>query len=107
MRLPGLVLFIALAISVGVLGTAATPAEAHRDGCHRWHTCPSDTGSYVCGDLGYPCMYPTTPATLPDGDADGVPDVTDACPSQVGPQPTGCPAAAPPPDSDADGYPDT
>jgi hypothetical protein len=29
------------------------PAQAHRDGCHRWHSCPSDTGSYVCGDLGY------------------------------------------------------
>ncbi|GEM50151.1 stalk domain-containing protein [Deinococcus cellulosilyticus] len=28
-------------------------AEAHRSGCHRWHSCPSDTGSYVCGDLGY------------------------------------------------------
>jgi endonuclease YncB( thermonuclease family) len=26
---------------------------AHRDGCHRWHSCPSDEGSYVCGDLGY------------------------------------------------------
>jgi hypothetical protein len=26
---------------------------AHRDGCHRWHSCPSDSGSYVCGDLGY------------------------------------------------------
>ena len=26
---------------------------AHRSGCHRWHSCPSDTGSYVCGDLGY------------------------------------------------------
>jgi hypothetical protein len=28
-------------------------ASAHRSGCHRWHSCPSDTGSYVCGDLGY------------------------------------------------------
>lgn len=27
--------------------------SAHRSGCHRWHSCPSDTGSYVCGDLGY------------------------------------------------------
>lgn len=27
--------------------------EAHRSGCHRWHSCPSDTGSYTCGDLGY------------------------------------------------------
>lgn len=28
---------------------------AHRDGCHRWHTCPSDTGNCVCGDLGHGC----------------------------------------------------
>lgn len=34
-------------------------ADAHQSGCHRWHSCPSDTGSYVCGDLGYPCIYPT------------------------------------------------
>lgn len=27
----------------------ASPAEAHRSGCHRWHTCPSDTGSYTMG----------------------------------------------------------
>lgn len=26
---------------------------AHRSGCHAWHSCPSDTGSYVCGDKGY------------------------------------------------------
>lgn len=31
----------------------AAPAQAHRSGCHRWHSCPSDSGSYVCGDLGY------------------------------------------------------
>lgn len=33
--------------------------EAHRDGCHRWHSCPSDSGSYECGDSGYACRYPT------------------------------------------------
>lgn len=43
--------------------------SAHRSGCHRWHSCPSDTGSYVCGDLGYtsgcPKVTPTKPkATL-------------------------------------------
>src|SRR5262245_6943660 len=27
-------------------------AEAPRSGCHRYHSCPSDTGSYTCGDLG-------------------------------------------------------
>ncbi len=26
---------------------------AHQSGCHRWHSCPSDRGTYVCGDLGY------------------------------------------------------
>ncbi len=30
-----------------------SPALAHRSGCHRWHSCPSDRGTYICGDLGY------------------------------------------------------
>jgi len=30
----------------------------HQDGCHRWHSCPSDSGSYVCGDLGYDTFCP-------------------------------------------------
>jgi hypothetical protein len=34
-------------------GLAIPVADAHRSGCHRWHSCPSDTGSYVCGDLGH------------------------------------------------------
>jgi hypothetical protein len=33
--------------------SSVNAAYAHRDGCHRWHSCPSDNGSYVCGDLGY------------------------------------------------------
>ena len=28
---------------------------AHRSGCHNLHTCQSDSNTYVCGDLGYPC----------------------------------------------------
>lgn len=47
-------------IIVGILVTAlfTSPliildSAGHRDGCHRWHSCPSDDGSYVCGDLGY------------------------------------------------------
>lgn len=39
--------------ALSVLFLLAASAQAHRDGCHRWHSCPSDTGSYVCGDLGY------------------------------------------------------
>lgn len=40
-------------IVVGMALVGSNAAEAHRSGCHRWHSCPSDTGSYVCGDLGY------------------------------------------------------
>ncbi len=28
-------------------------AHAHRSGCHRWHSCPSDRGTYICGDTGH------------------------------------------------------
>lgn len=40
----------------------ATSAMAHRSGCHRWHSCPSDSGSYVCGDTGYSNFCPRKPA---------------------------------------------
>ena len=33
-------------------------AFAHRSGCHRWHSCPSDRGTYVCGDLGHCSQCP-------------------------------------------------
>lgn len=37
------------ALAAGLLAafTLATPTLAHRSGCHRWHSCPSDTGSYT------------------------------------------------------------
>lgn len=40
--------------------TVSNPLSAHRNGCHRYHSCPSDTGSYVCGDLGYDSECPKT-----------------------------------------------
>lgn len=52
---------VALTFPIIALILLATPVEAHRSGCHRWHSCPSDTGSYTCGDAGYPCQYPTYP----------------------------------------------
>ncbi len=33
-------------------GSYVVTTEAHRSGCHRWHSCPSDSGSYICGDTG-------------------------------------------------------
>lgn len=46
MRWPALPVLGALLLGM------VTPADAHRSGCHRWHSCPSDHGTYVCGDLG-------------------------------------------------------
>ena len=33
-------------------------ASSHRSGCHRWHSCPSDRGTYVCGDTGHCSQCP-------------------------------------------------
>ena len=41
-----------LAFISGMLAVSAS-AMAHRSGCHQGHSCPSDTGSYVCGDTGH------------------------------------------------------
>jgi hypothetical protein len=30
----------------------ATPLKAHNSTCHMWHSCPPDSGSYICGGLG-------------------------------------------------------
>ncbi len=40
--------------------TIPSVSFAHRSGCHRWHSCPPDSGSYVCGDLGYTSGCPIT-----------------------------------------------
>lgn len=45
-----------LILSINVI--PLTPSYAHQSGCHRWHSCPSDSGSYVCGDLGYDTYCP-------------------------------------------------
>ena len=50
-----------ITLSIVLLLTMVLPSskvEAHRNGCHRWHSCPSDSGSYVCGDLGYSSQCP-------------------------------------------------
>lgn len=48
-------------------------ASAHRSGCHSWHSCPSDSGSYVCGDQGYTSGCPAySPPPPPDYTAQGI-----------------------------------
>lgn len=49
-----------LAVSLLIATLLAGGAEAHRSGCHRWHSCPSDRGTYICGDLGYSAYCPKT-----------------------------------------------
>ena len=49
-------------ISLGLVLLVFAPilVDAHQSGCHRWHSCPSDSGSYICGDLGYYSQCPST-----------------------------------------------
>jgi hypothetical protein len=51
----GVVLFV-----VTLAAVVPQASLGHRSGCHNLHTCPSDTGSYACGDLGYPCAGATS-----------------------------------------------
>jgi hypothetical protein len=34
------------------LGAWIVATHAHQDPCHRWHACPSNRQTYVCGDTG-------------------------------------------------------
>lgn len=56
-------LAVAALLVLSCLMAWQVPADAHRDGCHRWHSCPSDTGSYICGDTGHfsECGYTSLP----------------------------------------------
>jgi hypothetical protein len=65
--------------SLSITVPGAPPAAAHRDGCHRWHSCPSDSGSYMCGDLGYDTYCPGTEA-LPDAPDAAIPLYNDVEP---------------------------
>jgi len=51
-------LFAIIILSIVFVVAAPDSAFAHKSGCHRWHSCPSDSGSYVCGDLGYGTYCP-------------------------------------------------
>lgn len=42
-----------LPVAIGLVFILSwTGIEAHQDPCHRRHSCPSDHGTYVCGDRG-------------------------------------------------------
>lgn len=71
------------------LATVSMPAEAHRSGCHAAHSCPSDSGSYVCGDKGIAtyCGGSVKPAPFvapPDYDAPDLPRVSESASAKGG-----------------------
>ena len=49
---PRIALGVVLCLTLIFSASVVPEALAHRSGCHRWHSCPSDRGTYVCGDLG-------------------------------------------------------
>ena len=53
MKTKPLTFLLSLTFLFLVIGFYVVIAEAHRSGCHRWHSCPSDSGSYICGDIGH------------------------------------------------------
>jgi len=53
----GLFAIAVLTVSLFLMGTEQD-SFAHKSGCHRWHSCPSDSGSYTCGDKGYCSQCP-------------------------------------------------
>jgi hypothetical protein len=50
-RLPLLGVAVAAVVAAFFASIATQPASAHRSGCHRWHSCPSDLYTYRWHDL--------------------------------------------------------
>jgi endonuclease YncB( thermonuclease family) len=48
-----IIILTTILTSIAIFPIFPIESLAHSDGCHRWHSCPSDDRSYVCGDLGY------------------------------------------------------
>jgi hypothetical protein len=60
LRMTRLLLLVAVLAAFAVAAGSATTdsANAHRSGCHRWHTCPSDHATYRW--RGLLCVKPTS-----------------------------------------------
>ena len=47
-----------LTLMISLILWASSASYAHRSGCHRWHSCPSDRGTYICGVTGHCSQCP-------------------------------------------------
>jgi hypothetical protein len=52
-----------IVILLGLVSWSLT-SHAPRDPCHQRHACPSDHGTYICGDLGHCEQCPDNPFCL-------------------------------------------
>jgi hypothetical protein len=52
-----------IVILLGLVSWSLT-SHAPRDACHQRHACPSDHGTYLCGDLGHCEQCPDNPFCL-------------------------------------------
>ena len=81
-----------LVLALIVTLVLVTSVDAHRSGCHRWHSCPSDRGTYVCGDLGHCSQCPDNDYCVlgkPRADKQTPQDPKQAEPRQQRPRPRG------------------
>lgn len=67
---------VAVLIFSFIILVGPTKTYAHQSGCHRWHSCPSDSGSYVCGDTGHSNYCGTSPAPTYTPPAQSTPTYT-------------------------------
>jgi hypothetical protein len=55
-RIIGITVVVVAAGFLFIAALGADTASAHRSGCHRWHTCPSDHATYRW--RGWLCVAP-------------------------------------------------
>jgi hypothetical protein len=51
-------IFLAILFAISFVLSTAQESVAHRSGCHSWHSCRSDHGTYTCGDTGHCSQCP-------------------------------------------------
>ncbi len=88
---PSPLLFLIGLISISIF------IQAHQDGCHAWHSCPSDAepATYICGDTGH-CNYCPDNDYCLDGTPRGTFEFTTPSPTvTLTPVPTATPSPSP------------
>lgn len=100
--------FVIIAVGNHPTNVGAAPL-AHRSGCHAAHSCPSDTGSYVCGDKGIytycgygapaskPTIRPKSSSGSSDSTKSNTPKTTTTTKKAAPPTATSAPPPPPPP----------